>query len=113
MPVIFVLCKHIAKNECYINFMKSLRSRLSKSSGREKDSSDQENKGKNKDEWNRSIHLAIPKPTISGLGSWVRRTERNGTGFNTQVDSYLGLESVGDDYHQHLKTEKQAARMML
>jgi hypothetical protein len=108
MPVIFILCKHVAKNERYVGFMNSFWSRLSRSSGGEKDCASQEFKERNKWEWSGRIRLAIPKPTISGLGSWIRRTEKNASQFNTQADSYLGLESGTDDYHRQLRAQMNA-----
>jgi hypothetical protein len=46
---------------------------------------------------------SFPKPTITGLMSFVRHGDRSRHGESTEMSTYMDLESVNAEYSQYLK----------
>lgn len=104
MPVLPVLLKRVVNSESYRKSVSLLITYLRKGSkGRSEEKESEEGTGEGTSEGGWKIRLAIPKPTMTGLMSFVRG------GGGTRVEKSVGMESFGqldsvdDDYHRQLK----------
>ncbi|KAF2242994.1 hypothetical protein BU26DRAFT_609705 [Trematosphaeria pertusa] len=103
LPVLFVFLKRVAKSNSYISLVRYFRTRRSDgiSQGQNNDSDHREKSDE--------IHLTIPKPTMTGLRSFIRKAHRSQPQQSYQLESYNELDSVNDDYHAQLKEAKAMA----
>ncbi|KAF2197035.1 hypothetical protein GQ43DRAFT_497190 [Delitschia confertaspora ATCC 74209] len=103
MPVVFILFKRVKLRSSYIAFLSYFRTR--NRSGRTAGS----------DNDPRVVPVgedrlpAVPKPTLTGLRSFIKRVQRSQPGRTTrptEMSTYSEINSMNDDYHAQLKARK-------
>ncbi|KAH9863979.1 hypothetical protein J1614_009912 [Plenodomus biglobosus] len=103
MPILLVFFKRTANNKVYTSLRRWVRSRRSQSSTEGDDQGVEERK--NSDE----IQLTIPKAAMTGLRSFIRKANRSQPEPSYQVESYNELDSINDDYNEHLRADRKKA----
>lgn len=104
MPVLPVLIKHVSNKETYrrsISMLRYFRGSSKNSSEGEKGSF---KSGSEKNEDKPKVHLTIPKPTMTGLRTFIRGGNRSQINKSVGGESFAQLDSFDDeDYHAQLK----------
>jgi len=99
MPVVFVLLKGVKKSSTYGTLLRYFRTRTRSSRNVEDESHPVEDAPQKK-----NVKLpTIPKPTMTGLMSFIRHGDRSQRGQATEMSSYSELGSVNVDYNRELK----------
>lgn len=96
MPVVLAGLKHITKQDSSQRVLRYLKIRRS-------NGSTEENKPQTKPKYN-ILNCPIPKPTLTGLRSFIQKSQKSQPHLLTDVVSYDELGTVNDDYHMHIRT---------
>jgi hypothetical protein len=101
MPVLFVLMKTVAKKEYYPALLRYFRTRRTKAST--------EGEDQLPGPVTKQVLPAIPKPTMTGLRSFIWKAHRSQAQATIELETYDELTSVNDDYHAQLKAGRSWA----
>lgn len=100
MPLLPLLFKRIATSESYRRSITVLRYFR-----RTEDSNISEEKrtGTEDSDTPCKVRVAVPKPTMTGLGTFIRGGNRSRLQPSVRDESFMQLDSFHDDYHEQLK----------
>ncbi|KAF2726751.1 hypothetical protein EJ04DRAFT_480099 [Polyplosphaeria fusca] len=100
LPVIFVFIKRVAATNSYNSLLRYFWTFRSKNDDKE------QHEGSEGTKTSYKLKMKIPKPTITGLRSFIWRGSKTQGSRTEELQSYDELDSKNDDYHAHLKTVK-------
>lgn len=100
MPVLPILLKRVAKSESYRKSSSVLRYLRIRRTATE--SSEEKMSGSGESNAFQKIQIAVPKPTMTGLRTFIRGGNRSQLQPNVRNESFAQLDSV-DDYHHALR----------
>ena len=106
MPILPLLFKHIGKSERYrksLSLVRYFRPGTKTSNPSEEKAAGLAERG----DVSHKVRVAIPRPTMTGLGTFIRGGGRSHPGTSDGDEAFEQLESIDDEYHTQLKAVKR------